>query len=61
MVHLELHDIRMVHLELWYSNGSFGTLVLAVHCYCGSKIQNMDFFRINCFKESKNMAVEKNP
>ena len=47
----ELHVIWEVH---------FGTLVLALHCYSGDKIQNTDFFQITCFKENKNMMVEQN-
>ena len=38
----------------------FGALVLALHCYSGDEKQNMDFFQMTCFKESKNMGVEKN-
>ena len=48
----ELHEIlRKV---------GFGTLVLTFHFYSGDKKQNTELFQIPCFKESKNMAVEKN-
>ena len=47
----ELRDIREVY---------FGTLVLTLHCYSGNKKQNTDLFQITCFKEGKNMVVEKN-
>ena len=45
----ELHDIREVQ---------FGTFLFTLHYYSEDKKSSMDFSRITCFKESKNMAVE---
>ena len=39
------------NLELFYSHG---TVILKI------KKSSMDFFRITCFKESKNLEVERN-
>ena len=47
----ELHDIREVQ---------FGTFLFTWYCYSEDKKSSMDFFRITCFKESKNLAVERN-
>ena len=47
----ELYDVQEVH---------FGTLILSLQWYFGYKIHITDFFQIIYFKESKNMAVEKN-
>ena len=35
------------------------SMVLALHCYSRDK-KNSDFFQMTCFKEDRNMAVEKN-
>ena len=46
----ELHDIR---------EAQFGTFLFTLHYYSEDKKSSMDFFRITCFKENKNMAVER--
>ena len=37
----------------------FGTLVLALNCYCGDNAKNTDFFQNTSFKKTSNMALKK--